>query len=71
MEYVETFLWKFSSKICSINATESHSNTIAHQFKGMNPFISYSWNTLKGDFHQKYAVLMLPKIIQTQQCSSV
>ena len=59
MEYIEAFLWKFSSKICNINTSESHSNTIVHQFEATNPHLSarISWNiaTLKhfyGDFYQ-------------------
>ena len=40
MEYIETSLWTFSSKICNINASESHSNTTIHQL-AMNPFSQY------------------------------
>ena len=40
MEYVEHFYGDFH-KICSINASESHSNSTVHQFEAMNPFSRY------------------------------
>ena len=42
MEYIEISLWTFSSKICNINASESHSNTTVHQFEAMTPFSRHS-----------------------------